>query len=200
MKTKLKLCGVLVLIAFSFFKVEAQTEIVQQFVNTDSIRKIPLVDSKGKAFKYAAITELTAFVFLSPECPICKNYSKILNELNDQWKQQVSFVGIVPGKSYSRKDINSFIKSYSISFPLYTDQSFALSKKLEATTTPEVILIDKNGMIVYRGAIDNWFVDLGKNRSKATSNYLDNAISQSLNGQTVVIHSTKPVGCLINDF
>jgi peroxiredoxin len=200
MKTMLKLCGVVVLIAFSFSKVKAQTEFIQQFVSTDSISRIPLTDSKGRSSKYFPTTELTAFVFLSPECPICKNYSKTLNELNGQWKQQVTFVGIVPGKSYSRKDINSFADSYKISFPLYTDKSFAFSKKLQATTTPEVVLIDKTGKILYRGAIDNWFVDLGKNRSKPTSNYLESAISQSLSGQTVLIHSTKPVGCLINDF
>jgi peroxiredoxin len=200
MKTMLKRCGVIVLIAFSFSKVKAQTELVQQFVSTDSISRIPLTDSKGRSSKYAPTAALTAFVFLSPECPICKNYSKTLNEMNARWKQQVSFVGIVPGKSYSKKDINAFAHSYNISFPLYTDKSFALSKKLQATTTPEVVLIDKTGKIRYRGAIDNWFVDLGKNRSKPTSNYLENAISQSLGGQAVIIYSTKPVGCLINDF
>src|SRR6476646_8584481 len=42
--------------------------------------------------------KLLVFVFLSPECPLSKNYSLKLSEIKKRYDKQVNFVGIIPGK------------------------------------------------------------------------------------------------------
>jgi hypothetical protein len=69
-----------------------------------------------------------------------------------------------------------------------------------ATVTPEAILMDENGQVVYRGAIDDWVVELGKKKLKATNEYLRQAVFQYLHQQPVAIKRVVPKGCLINEY
>lgn len=152
--------------------------------------------SSAKADK----SHLYVFVFLSPECPLCKNYGPVLNELYERYTSQVIFTGIVPGKSYSKKVIREYQKDYGIKFPVYADRDKRISTYLAATVTPEVVLLDLQGKLLYRGSIDNWATSLGKKRRIASIHYLDDAISQSIQGLVVETSYIVPVGCFINDF
>lgn len=105
--------------------------------------------------------------------------------------------GIIPGKSYDAKTIKTFREKYKITYPLLTDASFRLSRYLHASITPEVVLLNAQYELVYRGAIDDWLKDLGKMKTKITVHYLEDAI-EKYPGQAT-IKRTKAVGCLIND-
>lgn len=143
---------------------------------------------------------LYVFVFLSPECPLCKNYGPVLNELSQRYVSQVMFTGIVPGKSYPRSVIGKYQKDYGIRFPVYADRDKHISTYLEATVTPEVVLLNFEGKLIYRGSIDDWATGLGKKRRTASMHYLDNAIAQTIHGGLVETAYIAPVGCFINDF
>ncbi len=143
---------------------------------------------------------LTLFVFLSPECPLCQNYTTVLNALYKQYQQQIRVYGIFPGKAYSAIEIAAFAKKYQTNFTLLIDSSQQLTNYLKATITPEVILLNDKNQLAYRGAIDNWVLSLGKKRIKATLHYLQDAIEQTLQNKTTAIKTTKPVGCKINDY
>jgi thiol-disulfide isomerase/thioredoxin len=143
---------------------------------------------------------LSVFVLLSPECPLCKNYSTVLNKINGQFSGDLSVYGIVPGKAYSAKEISKFIKDYKINFPVYVDSKKELTTYIEGTVTPEVILMNQQGEVIYRGAIDDWVSDLGKKKLVVSNEYLKTAIKQYLQNQTVSIKSVEPIGCLINEF
>ena len=140
------------------------------------------------------------FIFLSPECPLCKNYSTMLNSLHQQFKNTIVFYGIIPGKTYSAKDVEAFKSTYQILFPLLIDSEKQLSNYLLATTTPQVILLDEHANLVYKGAIDNLAVSLGKQRLKPSQLYLQNAITASLQHQAIAVKRTKAIGCKINDY
>src|SRR4029077_16728384 len=131
--------------------------------------------------------KLIVFVFLSPDCPLCKNYSVALNDLQKNYGRAVQIVGIVPGKSYSSAEINDFIQKYKINFDIYIDSSRTISRTLHATVTPEVFLVRDKGIILYRGAIDNWIKELGMQRTKATEFYLHDAIGLALSDKPVII-------------
>ena len=142
----------------------------------------------------------TLFIFLSPECPLCKNYSVTLNNLHQQFKNEIRFYGIIPGNAYSSKEIKAFASNYQINFPLLTDSNKILSNYLQASITPQVILLDKKQHLLYKGAIDNWAVSLGKQRLQPTQFYLKDALEKSLQNELITIKRTKAVGCKINDF
>ncbi len=142
---------------------------------------------------------LTLFVFLSPECPLCQNYTKTLNQLSTQFKEKVKIIGIVPGAAYSPDEISDFAKKYHTIFTIGIDQQQLLTKYLQATVTPQVILIDRIGNLIYKGAIDDWVVGLGKKKEKVTMHYAADAITQYLQSIPVKNTSTMAYGCKIND-
>jgi peroxiredoxin len=163
---------------------------------------IQLQNLQQKKIKISLVREQEyyLFIFLSPECPLCQNYSKDLNKLFAQYKYRIAFYGIIPGKAYSSAQVKKFSESYRVKFDLLFDKSFQLVRLLHATTTPEVYLVNKKKEIVYSGKIDNWALSLGVKRAVVTYHYLDDAIFSSLNNKPVKMKFTHPVGCLINSY
>ena len=144
--------------------------------------------------------KLQVIVFLSPECPICRNYSLTLNQLQKQYGATIRFIGIVPGKAYTTADVKEFMEKYKISFPVYIDSTKTISTALQAKVTPEIYLLRSTKNIYYHGSIDNWVKELGQAGARPTKFYLKDAIDQTLANKPVLIPFNKPVGCLINDY
>jgi len=143
--------------------------------------------------------ELLVIAFLSPECPLCKNYSGKLEKLAATYDIKGSFVGIIPG-TFEIKDIIYFQKNYLPSWKIFRDTSLLLTHYLDGKVTPEVLVIDnKNGSLLYKGAIDDWVVSLGKTKNHVSNYYLQTALHNFLNNKPS-IPFTSAVGCLINDF
>jgi len=181
------------------YHVKAQNDSV---FNIQEIASFQLYNNSiQKEIKLASLsTNYSLFIFLSPECPLCQNYSNVLNSLYKKFKATVNMYGIVPGNAYNQKDIAGFTSTYYIEFPLLTDANKKLSDYLKASITPEAILLDSNGKLIYKGAVDNLLEGLGKRRIKATSNYLEDAITAAINHQPVAIKRTKAIGCKINNY
>lgn len=141
-------------------------------------------------------TPLMAVVFLSPDCPISQKYMKKLNDLQSSQKNEVTFLAIVPGK-VSKTDINDFVSEYRSELTFRQDKELTLTMAVGATVTPEIFLFDSQRTLVYRGAIDNWFYELGKNRREVTEHFFKDAVKASLKNQRPVVTSTEAIGCLI---
>ena len=194
-------------ILFLLFTTVGNTLFAQQvndsvFENT-AFRSFKLLDAgnnQSTAIQNMDERQLLLFVFLSPECPLCKNYSPVLNDLQKQFGNQVAFAGIIPGRTYSAATVKAFAKKYNISFPLFIDPVKKLTNYLHAAITPEIIVLNNRYELVYKGAIDNRMKQLGVKRWQATENYLADAVSQYLQHTAVAVKRVKATGCLINDF
>lgn len=165
-----------------------------------TIRLWDPVNDKAVSFSLHDTQQLQVIVFLSPECPLCKNYSLTLNQLRSRYDGRIGFTGIIPGKAYTDAEVNEFIKKYKISFPVYIDSGKNVSTTLQATVTPEAFLLRGAGKVYYHGSIDNWLKDLGMQSARPTQYYLRDAIDETLQHVAVRISYNKPVGCLINDY
>lgn len=141
----------------------------------------------------------TAIIFLSPECPLCKNYGPALQEIRAKFPG-IKYYGVVPGKAYTTQQISNYARQYVTGYTILTDKKMQLVKQLKATTTPEVVLLDKHGNIYYRGLIDNWVSALGKKRARATELYFSDALSGLVAGSPIKPTFTAPIGCLINEY
>jgi peroxiredoxin len=75
------------------------------------------------------------------------------------------------------------------------DPAGALGRSYGATTTPHMFIIDANGTLVYKGAIDDNPSSQG-DPAKAR-NYVREALKQVLNGEKVTTASTQPYGCSV---
>jgi peroxiredoxin len=143
---------------------------------------------------------LTVYVFLSETCPICQNQTFALRELHQQFgDKKVGFVGIFPNQEFSTTEsITKFGRKYKVKFPLLKDENQTLTKQLGATVTPQVIVIQSNtNEIKYKGKIDNGFERIGRKRQVITEFYLRDALDFLIQGKTVTLPETTPVGCFI---
>lgn len=144
--------------------------------------------------------QVKLILLLSTECPMCISYTRTIAELYAKYSSIIGFYGIFPGRSYTDKQIKEFVSSYQLSIPVLVDPKMKLTKSLKGEVTPEVFLFDASGKCVYKGAIDNWLVELGKKKIKPDQHYLQDAIEQTLRGEPVLISYNKPQGCLLNEY
>jgi len=186
----------------NYLKAQLVNDSVFNSAKIQGFRLIDPASQKMNSIKsFAAADQLLLFIFLSPECPICKNYTPTLNAFQKQYGKTVTMIGIIPGRTYTNTAVNAFAKKYKTSFPLLIDTKKAISDYLHASITPEAILLNGRYELVYRGAIDNSVKQLGAPKSRqATENYLEEAINKYLQHGSIAVKRVKAVGCLINDF
>jgi peroxiredoxin len=73
------------------------------------------------------------------------------------------------------------------------DSSGAIGKAYGMKTTPHMFVIDKEGRLVYQGAIDDKAQTKGDPRQ--ARNYVKEAVNKVLAGEKVETADTKPYGC-----
>lgn len=140
----------------------------------------------------------TVFVFLAPDCPLSQNYTLTLNNLQAQFDEaSVGFYGVIAGVHYSKEEVDEFVRTYKIIFPVLLDRDMGLADFFGAKATPEAFAVNPRGDILYRGAIDNWAVDLGQHRSVITGHYLMDALNSFIRSGDVQTKETRAVGCII---
>jgi hypothetical protein len=142
---------------------------------------------------------LKVIFFLDPECPVSNAYMREIKNIYTEYNSQnVAFEAIFPVSTVKKEDIRNFLKKYNTGFPGYQDPELQKVRRYHATVMPQAVLINANGVIIYSGAIDNWYYALGKHRVKATEGYLRNAIEATLKGEPLLLRKTDAIGCLIN--
>ncbi|MFN2423557.1 MAG: redoxin domain-containing protein [Cryomorphaceae bacterium] len=137
-------------------------------------------------------------LFTAPECPLCLNYAPAIAEFADRMKEaDIAVVSVVSGTYYSLRESEKFLTDHDIKMELLIDTANVLSRKYGATITPEAVLTDSVGKAMYRGAIDNWAISLGRKRLKPTEHYLSDAVENYLAGRKIDPKTTDAVGCFI---
>ena len=81
-----------------------------------------------------------------------------------------------------------------MNYPILLDPSNKIADQFGAITTPHVFILDKEGKLIYEGAVDDqgWSED-----NVAKKFYVKEALDQALKGEPVSISQTKSVGCTV---
>lgn len=141
------------------------------------------------------------YVFLSTHCPVSNDYIQTLNALHARFPEKpVDLFGVVSDASVTRSNAVEHFREFKAEFPILFDSSGLLQQALKPLHVPEGIVLDRNGQLVYRGAIDNAWEALGRRRPKAEKEFVADAIIAALDNKVPAIAETKPVGCLIESF
>jgi hypothetical protein len=167
---------------------------------SSSTQQLIMADCDGQIHKIAANNgaHIMVFVLLGLECPISQQCTKVVNELADKYSNNgVRFYGVIPGKNYSASEVRTFKKIYLIDFALLADTACVLTNMLHGSITPQAIVTDNSYRILYTGAIDNSYRELGRKNARVTAHYLADALTAITHKQPVAIPHTVPVGCLI---
>ncbi len=73
------------------------------------------------------------------------------------------------------------------------DSSGTIGHLYDMKTTPHVFVVDKDGTLVYEGAMDN--MPDPSHDPRTANNYVKDAVTDLMAGKPVEISSTKPYGC-----
>ncbi len=160
-----------------------------------------LMDLNGTihSLEQNANRRVRAFVFVSTECPISNGYIKTLNELHAMIAKSgkvAEFFGVVSDPTVTRTQAAKHFAEFKAEFPILFDASGLLAQVLMPSHVPEAFVLDGDGELVYRGAIDNSWEAIGRRRPKAEKEFLNDAITLASSGKPVAVAETKPVGCL----
>jgi len=167
--------------------------------NKPNIQSIALADLNNTETHIDPSTNaLTVVYFLSPECPLCINYTLAMRQLETAFaSDSLKFYGIFSKEWYSPKEVRAFQLKYDLGFDLLFDADNELANALSATVTPEVFVLNSNSKILYSGKIDNWVNELGKKKLEVSDHYLKNALFAWRDEKSIHPMHTKPVGCVI---
>ncbi|MBK9736580.1 MAG: redoxin domain-containing protein [Saprospiraceae bacterium] len=146
----------------------------------------------------AQSNEITVFVAISEECPICKNIALDLNVIAERFSENVQLVLLFPFRISNYKTMHQFKEKYNLlKWKGMLDEDQSKAKSLGLSVTPEAIVMDKNGVVLYQGRINDLYNKPGKKNHNAQFNDLSDAIEASLNGIIVKKPWHKAVGCYI---
>ncbi|RYZ48042.1 MAG: redoxin domain-containing protein, partial [Chitinophagaceae bacterium] len=88
--------------------------------------------------------------------------------------------------------MKQYAKDQGYNWYYVVDQKNALADAFGATRTPENFLFNKEGKLVYHGAIDD-----NPDEAGVTRKHLKEAVDEMLNGKEVSVKTSRSVGCMI---
>jgi peroxiredoxin len=159
--------------------------------------RLKTIDNKDFSLRSVRDYKASVFITMDPDCPLCKNYSLTLRNLQAKYGDSVRFYGIFPGNYYKKEEIRKFAKDIQLKVTILLDDRFLLTRHLKASVTPEVFVLNKAGTRIYSGKIDNWVVSISKKRAVITEHYLDDALNSVVNDRAVKVSRTTAIGCII---
>jgi len=153
------------------------------------------------ALQTPAGAKAVVYIFTSTECPVSNRYAPEVQRLVRTFAPQGIVVRLVyPSRSESDAAIREHVKAFAyegIAQPV-RDRDLALVTHVGATITPEAVVI-AGGKVVYRGRIDDRYVELGVERPAPTTHDLADALAAVVAGKPVARPVTQAVGCFIAD-
>jgi hypothetical protein len=157
-------------------------------------------DVNGHPYKPFRVEDKAQILFfLSADCPISRFYAQEIQRICKEYAARGARCGLV----YEDLPVNAAaIRAHLDEFgyrgiPATTDGTGKIATQVNATVTPQAVVIDRAGQIRYRGRIDNFYADLGKPRLAATVHDLRDALDAVISGRIVTHPETTPVGCFI---
>lgn len=158
---------------------------------------LPATD--GKTYSLADFSDAKTLVvfFTCNHCPYVVNSDEITRATADRFSRQgVSFVGI-NSNSKNTYEEDSFehmverMKEHNFPWVYLHDESQDVARAYGALRTPHFFVFDEDRKLVYTGR----GVDSPRDSSKITVNDLERVLEEVVEGKSVSVRKTNPIGC-----
>src|SRR5262245_45355978 len=166
---------------------------------TQKVDDFSLSDGRGQVHSLSDLgdKELVVVVFLGTQCPLAKLYGPRLAELAAEFEPRgVGFLSIDANARDSLADIDHFVRTHNIPFPVLQDADHAFADRLAAERTPEAFVLDRARAVRYRGRIDDQLA-IGVQRPAPQRRDLAEALTELLAGRPVSQPVLASSGCRI---
>lgn len=141
--------------------------------------------------------ELVVLEWTSTECPyVVRHYDEetmtsTIDELGGD--DEVRWLAIDSSHFATPEASKKWKEKYGVEYSFLMDPEGEVGEKYQAKTTPHMYVIDKEGILRYKGAID----DDPQGRSESPTNYVVEAAGALQDGKSPEKRSTKPYGCSV---
>ncbi len=163
-----------------------------------------LADLNGRSVTLSSFQGKTVVLeWFNPGCPFVRK-AHTVGSLKDTPGRAIA-QGVVwlavnsaaPGKQGAGADANRKVAAeYGMNYPVLLDEAGVVGRAYGATNTPNMFVIDPQGTLVYRGAIDNSPDAEGQSPTDGKLvNYVDEALSALKAHLPVKVPETKAYGC-----
>lgn len=142
-----------------------------------------LCDTRGK---------IAIINFWSAECPHSQRTDQYLASLLEKWGGEVVMLSIASNRNEPVQMVAEVAQARRTPTVLL-DSEHRVADLYDAVTTPHVFVLDRQGILRYRGAVDN----ITFRHRKATRFFLQEAVGALFNGKIPELQETSPYGCSI---
>jgi peroxiredoxin len=165
-----------------------------------------LADLDGKRVKLSSFRGSPVVLeWFNPGCPFVKaSHTKgsLVDTASRQSKNGVVWLAVnsgAPGKQGHGVEANRAGKAtFKLEHPILLDESGRVGRAYGAAHTPHLFVIDPQGVLIYRGAIDNSPDAEGESPSGGKLvNYVDAALGDLKAGRPVAVAETEAYGCSV---
>jgi peroxiredoxin len=158
-----------------------------------SVPDFELPDLHGKIHRLSDYRGRIVIInFWSCECPHSERTDKAIMSMLVQWQDDVSMLTIASNRSENAEAIKNVAETRRLPSVLL-DADCRIADLFEAQTTPHVFAVDREGILRYRGSVD----DVTFRQRIPTRFFLDMAIEFLLNGQLPPLSESPAYGCTI---
>jgi len=156
-----------------------------------------LQDQDGKTVNLSDFKGKTVVLeWFNQGCPYVVRHYEKTDTMNKTAAKHadVVWVRINTTKGKDAEANKASANQWGIKGPILSDTTTEVAKAYGAKTTPQMFIIDKDGILRYNGAIDDDSSADGAKGDKAV-NYVAKALDEIAKGETVSTPETKPYGC-----
>jgi peroxiredoxin len=140
-----------------------------------------------------AAAPATVLVFFSSLCAVSNAYNDRLIRLQAREAARgVPVLLVNANANESAADLRKYQQAAGFPFPVYRDAGNVLADRLGARLTPEAYVLDRQGRVRYRGAIDD-----AQTEARVTISSLAEAVDAVVAGRAVAMPEMKSFGCTI---
>ena len=141
----------------------------------------------------------TLLMLICNHCPYVIHYHEELQRITKDFHSLVDLVAISSNDAMNYpqdgpEEMKALFDSLGLSFPYLYDETQNMAKVLQAQCTPEFYLYNGQGVLVYRGRLDD---SSPGNDIKVSGKDLRDAINALLSGQSISEFQQPSMGCSI---
>jgi hypothetical protein len=141
--------------------------------------------------------KFTVVALVGTTCPLSQKVSPTLASLEDRYASRgVKFTFVDPSPAETPAELRAVRERLDWDGPVVHDPEQRMVKPLSAATTTETVVLDAQGKVVYRGAVDDQYA-VGASLPQPRNRFLADALDALLAGKSPKVAATSAPGCLL---
>ena len=137
-------------------------------------------------------------LFIATDCPISNRYAPEVRRIYEEFHPQgIEFFLVYTRPDESAETIRQHLEDYEYPMPGIIDHQRQITQFTGAKVTPESVVFDATGKMVYRGRIDDRFQDFGLSRTEPAVRDLVSVLDDVAQGRDREFSESIAVGCYI---